>query len=86
MLREKITIAFILSKKPSMVWKIRMSNEPYNSIQNKNISKEGKEQIDSNKKIFNQTSTIKNQINTELKLHHKHSVPGATVKTMLSKT
>lgn len=61
-----------------------MFNEPYNSIQNKNISKEGKEQI-ATKIFFNQTSTIKNQINTELKLHHKHSVPGATVKTRLIK-
>ena len=50
--KRKEKIAFILSKKPNMVWKVRMSNEPYNSIQNKNISKEGKEQIDSNKKIF----------------------------------
>lgn len=46
------TNTLILSKEPSLVWKIRMFNETYNLIQNKNISKEGKEPKSNNKKSF----------------------------------
>lgn len=70
-------------KKAGVIWKIRMFNETYNSIQNKNIikaKKEGKEKRKRN------AAKYYNELNEYGTKTLPPSVPAATMQTKLNET
>lgn len=79
--RGKKTNTFILLKRPRLVWKIRVFNETYNSIQNENISKEGKgkdKTKQNSDKSYNETKKYRTK--------HHHLVSGAIMQIRLNET